>query len=140
MLISFAALKFRTFSQPKKSEHSRDTKILYSFEYAVSIAFKILKKTTPILKKTNEKANIEISTNYAVSIASKIPPKNRRRPTSVSSSPRTAPLKPQPRRWRSGNHHCLKPVNGTPKSRVGSNPREALFRKSSTEISTTRSQ
>ena len=48
------------------------------------------------------------------------------------------PLNPQLRRWRSGNHHCLKPVTRSPKSRVGSNPREALFRNSTTEISTTR--
>ena len=40
-----------------------------------------------------------------------------------------ATLNPQPRPWRSGNHHCLKPGKGRPKSRVGSNPREALFRK-----------
>ena len=40
------------------------------------------------------------------------------------------PLNPQPRRWRSGIHHRLKPVNRPSKSRVGSNPREALFVKS----------
>ena len=39
------------------------------------------------------------------------------------------PLNPQPRPWRSGNCHCLMPVKGRLKSRVGSNPREALFRK-----------
>ena len=49
------------------------------------------------------------------------------------------PLNPQLRRWRSGNHHCLKPVTRSPKSRVGSNPRDALFRNSTTEISATRS-
>ena len=38
------------------------------------------------------------------------------------------PLNPQPR-WRSGIHHRLKPVNRPSKSRVGSNPREALFLK-----------
>ena len=37
------------------------------------------------------------------------------------------PFNPQPRPWRSGSHHCLMPVSIRPKSRVGSNPREALF-------------
>ena len=37
------------------------------------------------------------------------------------------PLNPQPRPWRSGIYTRLEPVNRRPKSRVGSNPREALF-------------
>ena len=68
-------------------------------------------------------------------------PKRARNLTSVRRSRRTAPpyYNPQPRRWWSGNDHCLKPVKRPPKSREGSNPREALFRISITEKSTTRS-